>query len=101
MNKEAFIKRFSTDREFAEKAMKVSNLEEARSLAKNEGYNFSDDEINQFFAGVEKLKATQGGHMNEESLELVAGGFDSGITGGVIDDCCPCESYDCLAAREA
>jgi len=101
MNKEAFIKRFSTDREFMKKAMKVSSIEEAKSLAKNEGYDFSDDEINQFLAGVEKLKATQGGQLNEESLELVAGGFDSGITGGVIDDCCPCESYDCLAAREA
>jgi len=101
MNREAFIKRFSTDREFAEKALKVSSIEEARALAKQDGFEFNDEEINQFFAGVEKLKASQGGHLNEESLELIAGGFDSGITGGIIDDCCPCESYDCLAAREA
>ena len=93
MNREAFIKRFSTDRDFAERALKVSSIGEAKALAKQDDYEFSDEEINQFLAGVEKLKAAGDSQLNEEALELASGGFDPGTAGGIIDDCCPCPSY--------
>ena len=94
MSREAFIKRFSTDTEFAKKALQVSSIEEARTLAKNEGYEFDDEQINQFLAGVEKLKTGQGGELNEEALELAVGGFDpEGTNDAGTDDCSWCPEY--------
>jgi len=94
MNREAFIKRFSTDTEFAKKAMKVSSLEEARVLAKQDGFDFSDEEINQFLAGVEKLKATKSGQLSEEALELAAGGFNPEGTDDAGTDCSECNQWN-------
>ena len=93
MSREAFIKRFSTDTEFAKKAMKVSSIEEARVLAKKEGYEFSDEQISQFLAGVEKLKAGQGGQLNEEALELAVGGFGPDSTNDAGTDCSECPGF--------
>ena len=95
MSREAFIKRFSTDTEFAKKALKVSSIDEARALAKQEGFELNDEQINQFLAGAEKLKAGQGGQLNEEVLELAVGGFDPEGTGDVGIDCSGCNPWSC------
>ena len=95
MSKEAFVKRFSTDTEFAKKAMKVSSIEEAKTLAKEEGFEFNDEQIDQFLAGVKKLKGDRGGELSEETLELAVGGFDPEGTDDFGTDCSRCDEWSC------
>jgi len=74
MGKKEFVEKFSTDKEFADKVMGLTNLEDAKALVAEEGFDFSDEEISAFLDELNKFK---GSSMSDEDLDLAVGGFGS------------------------
>jgi len=75
MGKKEFVEKFSTDKEFADKVMGLTNLEDAKAFVADEGFDFSDEQLSAFLDELNKFK---GSSMSDEDLDLAVGGFGSG-----------------------
>jgi len=75
MSKEAFLRKFDEDKEFADKVLALTSFEDAKALFVNEGFEFGDEDITTYLEGLEKLKS---GSMSDEELDQAVGGFGAG-----------------------
>ena len=89
MNREDFIKRFAEDKAFAERAMALEGLEEAKELAEKEGYTFTDEEIGEFLKGMAKMR--DGAGISDAELDLAVGGTSD----DELDEDCSTLGYTC------
>lgn len=72
----AFVERLDTDEEFAKKVAICKSKEERITLAKNEGYDFSVEEVKEALS-----------QLSDDDLENVAGGSFS-ISQGITPSLC-------------
>ena len=81
MSKEAFAKKFATDKAFAEKVWGLKSAEETKALAQAEGFNLTDEEASSILSKLQQMNQ-DGMTLDDMTLDLAAGG--SGIDCGKI-----------------
>jgi len=73
MSKEAFAKKFATDKTFAQKVCGLKTVEEIKALTQAEGIGLSDEEAGSVLSKLQKMNE-DGITLDDMTLDLAAGG---------------------------